>query len=278
MAIAAGVKPIANDATGQPDSNTIVPVLFDTQFPDWFAGRRVRGHRHRRAGAGGDHVDRRGQPVDPQHLQGVPQARRHPAAGGPAGQARLAGGQVRRGAVRPVHRPAVLHRPAAHRRRDHPADAARGGDRASTPAGCTGGALIAGWVVGMGYGLYLLWLDPQPGQRQGALRRLGAHARQAHAVRLAPVRGLAGADLRRLRRAGGQPGRRGAGHPGLAGGPRGRGRGRHPSGRLPRRRGLRAVAPGSQPRWREPPTEPFRTATNDHWTAPRYRSARPVCR
>src|SRR3954462_1035553 len=32
MAIAAGVQPIGDDV------NTIVPVLFDNQFPDWFAG------------------------------------------------------------------------------------------------------------------------------------------------------------------------------------------------------------------------------------------------
>ncbi|MFD9962629.1 monocarboxylate uptake permease MctP [Amycolatopsis sp. NPDC058986] len=38
VAITAGVKPINNNATGKPDSNTIVPVLFDTQFPSWFAG------------------------------------------------------------------------------------------------------------------------------------------------------------------------------------------------------------------------------------------------
>ena len=38
VALAAGVEPITNAATGEPDSNTIVPVLFDTQFPSWFAG------------------------------------------------------------------------------------------------------------------------------------------------------------------------------------------------------------------------------------------------
>nr|WP_026360554.1 sodium:solute symporter [Amycolatopsis nigrescens] len=38
VAISAGVKPINNAATGNPDSNTVVPVLFDTQFPAWFAG------------------------------------------------------------------------------------------------------------------------------------------------------------------------------------------------------------------------------------------------
>ncbi|MTD12705.1 sodium:solute symporter [Nakamurella sp. YIM 132087] len=37
-AIAAGTKPVTNNATGRPDSNTIIPALFDGQFPDWFAG------------------------------------------------------------------------------------------------------------------------------------------------------------------------------------------------------------------------------------------------
>lgn len=36
MAIAAGVKPITAD--GKADTNTIVPVLFDQMFPDWFTG------------------------------------------------------------------------------------------------------------------------------------------------------------------------------------------------------------------------------------------------
>ena len=42
-------------------------------------------------------------------------------------QDHLAGGQGRRGRLHRLPRPAVLHRPAAHRRRDHPADAAGGG-------------------------------------------------------------------------------------------------------------------------------------------------------
>jgi SSS family solute:Na+ symporter len=37
-AIAAGVRPLENAATGASDSSTIIPVLFDQQFPDWFAG------------------------------------------------------------------------------------------------------------------------------------------------------------------------------------------------------------------------------------------------
>jgi solute:Na+ symporter, SSS family len=38
VAIAAGTKPITNNATGRPDTNTIIPVLFDTQFGSVFAG------------------------------------------------------------------------------------------------------------------------------------------------------------------------------------------------------------------------------------------------
>ncbi|MGC5018285.1 monocarboxylate uptake permease MctP [Micromonospora sp. DT47] len=38
MAIAAGVKPLPGATQGTVDSNTVVPVLFDQQFPDWFAG------------------------------------------------------------------------------------------------------------------------------------------------------------------------------------------------------------------------------------------------
>jgi SSS family solute:Na+ symporter len=36
MAIAAGIKPISTD--GKADSNTIVPLLFDSVFPNWFTG------------------------------------------------------------------------------------------------------------------------------------------------------------------------------------------------------------------------------------------------
>ena len=38
MAIAAGVTPATNPLSGKPDSNTVVPLLFDKMFPDWFAG------------------------------------------------------------------------------------------------------------------------------------------------------------------------------------------------------------------------------------------------
>jgi solute:Na+ symporter, SSS family len=38
VAIAAKTTPIVNGSTGKPDSNTIVPALFAGQFPAWFAG------------------------------------------------------------------------------------------------------------------------------------------------------------------------------------------------------------------------------------------------
>src|SRR5215208_1793863 len=36
VAIAAGVTPL--ESTGRPDANTVVPLLFDQMFPDWFTG------------------------------------------------------------------------------------------------------------------------------------------------------------------------------------------------------------------------------------------------
>ncbi|WP_156754630.1 monocarboxylate uptake permease MctP [Actinokineospora pegani] len=33
-----GVEPIINQATGRPDTNTIIPVLFQNEFSSWFAG------------------------------------------------------------------------------------------------------------------------------------------------------------------------------------------------------------------------------------------------
>ncbi len=38
MAIAAGVEPITSGLNDKPDVNTIVPLLFDKMFDDWFAG------------------------------------------------------------------------------------------------------------------------------------------------------------------------------------------------------------------------------------------------
>jgi SSS family solute:Na+ symporter len=38
MAISAGVKPLPGNKAGSVDSNTVVPLLFDQKFPSWFVG------------------------------------------------------------------------------------------------------------------------------------------------------------------------------------------------------------------------------------------------
>ncbi|APU17964.1 MULTISPECIES: monocarboxylate uptake permease MctP [Actinoalloteichus] len=37
-ALATGAEPVTNAATGRPDVNTVIPVLFSEQFPSWFTG------------------------------------------------------------------------------------------------------------------------------------------------------------------------------------------------------------------------------------------------
>ena len=55
------------------------PAAVRGLVPELVRRRRLRGDRDRRAGAGGDHVDRGGQHLHPQHLQGVAQADATPA-------------------------------------------------------------------------------------------------------------------------------------------------------------------------------------------------------
>ena len=161
------------------------PAAVRRHVPVLVRGGRVRRDRDRRAGARGDHVDRGGEPVDAQHLQGVPQPRRHAGAGGALEQARLARGQGRRGGRDPAARPAVLDRPAADRRRDHPADAA--GDRARPVH-----ALLprVGPARGLGHrpggGHVDALRHAERGDGQGALRRPAVRAvalRLRHACR-----------------------------------------------------------------------------------------------
>ncbi len=133
MAISAGVKPLPGAKAGSRRQQHGRAAAVRPAVPGLVRRHRVRRDRHRRAGAGGDHVDRGGEPVHPQHLQGVPPQGRHPRAGGERLQDRLAGGEGRRGRLHRLPRPAVLHRPAAHRRRHHPADRAGGGARPLHP-------------------------------------------------------------------------------------------------------------------------------------------------
>ena len=140
MAIAAGTKPVVNNATGKPDTNTIVPALFNQQFSGWFAGIAFAA-----IGIGA---------LVPAAIMSIAAAnlwtrniykeylnqRCHPETGSQAGEMGVPGGQVRCGRVHPVHRSAVLHRPATHRRSDHPADAARSSHRPLHPVAALLGA------------------------------------------------------------------------------------------------------------------------------------------
>ncbi|SDF49074.1 monocarboxylate uptake permease MctP [Pseudonocardia oroxyli] len=161
VAIAAGSKPITNNATGRPDTNTIIPVLFDGQFPDWFAGVAY-------AAIGiGALVPAAIMSIAAANLwtRNIYKEYLHKAASPQqeARQAKLASLVVKFGAVAFVlfvdpqfsidlqliggviilqTLPAVaiaLYTRWLHR-----------------------WALVAGWVVGMGYGLYLLYLIPNP--------------------------------------------------------------------------------------------------------------------
>jgi solute:Na+ symporter, SSS family len=161
VAIAAGVKPITNNATGRPDTNTIIPVLFDTQFNAFFAGIAFAA-----IGIGA---------LVPAAIMSIAAAnlwtrniykeylKRDASPEQEARQAKLASLVVKFGAVLFVLAidpqfsidlqliggviilqtlPAVaiaLYTRWLHR-----------------------WALVAGWLVGMGYGLYLLWLIPNP--------------------------------------------------------------------------------------------------------------------
>ncbi len=161
VAIAAGAKPIVSGATGRADTNTIIPVLFDTQFNSLFAGVAFAA-----IGIGA---------LVPAAIMSIAAAnlwtrniykeylKRDATPAQEARQAKLASLVVKFGAVLFVLAidpqfsidlqliggviilqtlPAVaiaLYTRWLHR-----------------------WALVAGWVVGMANGLYLLWLIPNP--------------------------------------------------------------------------------------------------------------------
>jgi solute:Na+ symporter, SSS family len=161
VAIAAGSKPITNAATGRPDTNTIIPVLFGDNFSGWFAGIAFAA-----IGIGA---------LVPAAIMSIAAANlwtrniykeylhRGASPAQEARQAKLASLVVKFGAVAFVlfvdpqfsidlqliggviilqTLPAVaiaLYTRWLHR-----------------------WALVAGWVAGMGYGMYLLYLIPNP--------------------------------------------------------------------------------------------------------------------
>src|ERR1700675_2558142 len=89
----------------------------------------VLGDRDRRAGAGGGHEYRRGQPVHAQRLEILCQSRHQPCRRGGGGQNRLAGGEGRRARLHPVPADAICARSAAARRPLDPADVSSAGVR-----------------------------------------------------------------------------------------------------------------------------------------------------
>ena len=123
VAIAAGTKPIGLD--GKPNAQLVIPQLFEDIVPELVRRGRLRGRGDRRAGAGGHHVDRGGQHLHPQHLQGVDQARRHARPGGQGRQAGLAAGQGVRAGLRPDPGQAERDQLPAARRHLDPADVPR---------------------------------------------------------------------------------------------------------------------------------------------------------
>ena len=80
MAIAVGVDKLPEYAEGFKafKANFAVPALLAAHLPVVVRGRRLRGDRHRRPGAGRDHVDRGRQSVHPQHLSRVLPRRMQP--------------------------------------------------------------------------------------------------------------------------------------------------------------------------------------------------------
>ena len=176
MAIAAGTKPIGTDG------NTIVPVLFQQMFPSWFAGIAFAA-----IGIGA---------LVPAAIMSIAAANLFtrniykeylkkdatPQQEAQGRQDRLAGGQAGRGRGDPVPQPAVLHRPAADRWRDHPADAAVGG---AGPLHPLAAPRRADRRLGRGHGdraaagLQHPEAQPRRDGGPGALRRLVVRAVQA---------------------------------------------------------------------------------------------------
>ena len=230
MAIRAGTTPVGKDG------NTIVPRLFDQMFPAWFAGIAFA------AIAIGALVPAAIMSIAAANLwtRNIYKEYLKPDAS-PAQEAqmsKIASLVVKLGALLgdPAHRPAVLHRPAAHRRRHHPADAA--GGRAGPadplvpprrPRGRMGGRHDRGVLDALGdAGGDVHGRGPTADGDQGALRRVGVRAVEAGARHQDD-------DLRRVPCRPRQPAGRGRRDVHPACGARRRGRGRHPRGRLLRR-------------------------------------------
>ena len=154
FAIAAGVGTAPEYAAGfkQFGNNFAVPALFLHSFPSWFVGIAFAAVGIGALGAGGDHVDRRGQSLHPQHPSRVHQQESDRQTGSADGEMGVADRQVRRAHLHHV-------RADANMRFNCSCSAASGSSRpcrrccsASIPAGSTIGRCLIGWAVGTGAG------------------------------------------------------------------------------------------------------------------------------
>ncbi len=173
MAIAAGVTPL--ESNGRPDANTVVPLLFDQMFPDWFTGVAFAA-----IGIGA---------LVPAAIMSIAAAnlftrniyreyiRPDCTHAEEAKVSRLASLVVKVGAVVVILAldTAVLDRPAADRRRDHRADAAGDRDRALLARGARLGPDRRARGRARLRPLHAV-ADPEPGHGQGALRRCAVRA------------------------------------------------------------------------------------------------------
>ena len=161
MAIAAGVKPLVGE-NGRADGNTVVPLLFEQQFPSWFAGVAFAA-----IGIGA---------LVPAAIMSIAAANlwtrniykeylnKDATPKQEARSSKLASLVVKVGALLAILGldPQFSHRPAAHRRRGHAADAAGGRAAGCTPAASTQGAHRR---LGGRHGRRLLDAVPDPAAR-----------------------------------------------------------------------------------------------------------------
>ena len=111
---------VANVKKAGDNAQLAVPYLFQHMSELVRRGRLRRDH-HRRAGTRRDHGHRRREPVHPQHIHRILQARRQPQAADEGRAVGLAGGQARRAVLRGRAAAYVRHQPATARRGVDPA-------------------------------------------------------------------------------------------------------------------------------------------------------------
>ncbi len=104
------------------NNNDVVPLLFKTLFPGWFAGFAFAAIVDRRAGSGGGDEHWRVEPLHPQFLEALCQSRHHARGRGESRQDHLDLRQDRRAAGDPLPADPIRARSAIARRPLDPPD------------------------------------------------------------------------------------------------------------------------------------------------------------